>query len=583
MGVKISATPLDAALSGVELIPLSDADTAKHTTATLMAQFAIDSIEAIAAGTVVATADKLYMLDATDSVLKPIAIDTVLQRGTDTMWGKAAEATPDAADILLLKDGGTTEKTVTAAVLAEYVRTAIQPAILDVSDLTVHSTIIAADKFLVTSGTTGKYCTFTVLSTAVLAALNAYVTALAAVTVADDTDVFYVLQGGVQKKITRAVLHVGLGTTIAPSSTTEDSVPQWDSTSKTLKDGLTVQTTVRATASAVDTALATEKSIRTLASSIVYDQTDIAADIVDADALIIDDGNLGTTQRKTAISRLWAYINAKLQGLSAKTTPVSDDVISIQDSADSSILKNVTMANLDSYFKSGTQNRYALNWTAGQRGKPGLNADIQNAAEATRMVTDPDFEILGTNAVSTDITFNPEGGIIMETAGADGDEDILCPHLDANQSAWTQITWGTDQQTRWECRIKTGASIGDCIIWAGLKLTMTDVMITDANQVYFRYENGVTSGHWEAISSIGGSDIATDSGVTVTINTDYHLIIEIQADRSALFYINDTLVETTTPLTDATDLIPYIGVAADGAAAAKSLIVRSQAIRRNFA
>ena len=89
--------------------------------------------------------------------------------------------------------------------------------------------------------------------------------------------------------------------------------------------------------------------------------------------------------------------------------------------------------------------------------------------------------------------------------------------------------------------------------------------------------------NWQAISSIGGSDIETNSGVVVAINTNYHLIVDIQNDRSALFYINDVLVYTTTPLTDATDLIPYIGVAADGAAGAKSLIIRSQAIRRNFA
>jgi len=582
MGVKIEDTTLDDALSGVELVPLSDASVSKHTTVTLMKQFVIDQIEAIAAGTVVATADKLYMLDATDSVLKPIAIDTVLQRGTDTMWGKAAEATPDAADILLLKDGGTTEKTVTAAVLAEYVRTAIQAAILDVSDLTVHATIVAADKFLVTSGTTGKYCTFTVLSTAVLAAFNAYVTDLEAVTLAADSDVLYTIQGGVQKKVTRTVFLTGVGTTIAPASTTENKLAQWDATSKTLKDGLTVQTTVRATASAVDTAAVTEKAVRTLATTIVYDQTDIGAALADADSIMVDDGNIGTTQRKSTFTRVWTWINTKLQALSAKTVPVSADKLMIQDSAASSALKTLTIADLNSYLRSVTQDKYVLSWQAGQRGKPGINADIQNAAEATRMVTDPDFELLGTNAVSTDVTFNPEGGIIMETVGADGDEDILCPHLDANQSAWTQTTWGTDQNTRWECRIKTGANITNCIIWAGLKLTNTEVTATDNDQVFFRYEDDVLA-NWQAISSIGGSDIATDSGVVVAINTDYHLIISIQNDRSALFYINDVLVYTTTPLTDATDLIPYIGVAADGAAEAKSLIIRSQAIRRNFA
>ena len=199
------------------------------------------------------------------------------------------------------------------------------------------------------------------------------------------------------------------------------------------------------------------------------------------------------------------------------------------------------------------------------------------------MVTDPDFELLGTNAVSTDVTFNAEGGITLQTVGADGDEDILCPHLDANQSAWTQTTWGTDRAVQWECRIKTGSNITNCIIWAGLKKTMTEVTITDTDQAFFRYEDDVNDGEWQAISSIGGSDDAHDTGVVVAVDTDYHLVIKIQNDRSAKFYINDVLVETSAALTDATDLIPYIGVAADGAAEAKTLIVRGQAIIRDFA
>lgn len=584
MALKIDDATPDSSVGGSELIPVSDASAPKSVTIDNIKDYVIDAIEA---STVLASVDgnDFLLVNENGDTLKEVDIDKVAQHAIDTMWGKGAEASPDAADIILLKDGGTTEKTVTAAVLAEYVRATVQAAILDVSDLTVHSTIIAADKFLVTSGTTGKYCTFTVLKDAVLAALLAYVTALDAVTVADDTDVFYVSQGGVQKKCTRAILKVGFGTTIAPSSTTENSIPQWDSASKTLKDGLTLQTTVRATASALDTALPTEQAVREMEATLIFDQTDIGAALADADTILVDDGAVGTTQRKSAISRLWTYVQTKIQALSAKTVPLAADILTIQDTADSNTLKELTIAQLKSYLDSVslTDDHYRLQWVAGARGKPGVNADILNATESTRMVTDPYFEILGTSAVSADITYNPEGGIIMETVGADGDQDILCPHLDANQSAWTQITWGTDQNVRWECRIRTGANITNCIIWAGLKKTMTEVTITDTDQAFFRYEDDNNDGEWEAVSSIGGSDDEHDTGVVVAINTEYHLVIDIQNDRTALFYINDVLVETSAALTDATDLIPYIGVMADGAAAAKALIVRSQSIRRNFA
>lgn len=227
--------------------------------------------------------------------------------------------------------------------------------------------------------------------------------------------------------------------------------------------------------------------------------------------------------------------------------------------------------------------RFELKWVAGQRGKPSVNADIQNAAEATRMIADPDFEVLGTNASSDDVTFYVEGGVTIETDGADGDEVIILPHLDANQSAWAQVTWGTDQETHWECDLSTSTNITNAIVWAGLKLTNTEVTATDDNQVFFRYEDDVNGGKWQAIDSIAGVDTATDSGVTVATSTRYHLKVVILADRTARMYINGALIKTTSALANTTDLIPYIGVAADGAAAAKKINVHSQAISRLIA
>jgi len=228
----------------------------------------------------------------------------------------------------------------------------------------------------------------------------------------------------------------------------------------------------------------------------------------------------------------------------------------------------------------------SLSWTAGKRGKPGLNADIQAAAEATRMVTDADFEIeplagAGVNSTSALCTFNAEGGITITTAGADGDNEIIIPHLDANQSAWTKITWGTDKSVGWSCNIQSGANITNAIIWAGLKLTATPVTATDADQVFFRYEDDIIGGDWQAIYSVGGADTAQDTNVSVAVSTNYELMITIDADRIARMYINGTLVVTSTALTDTTDLIPYIGVEADGAGAAKAITVYGQTISRS--
>jgi hypothetical protein len=145
------------------------------------------------------------------------------------------------------------------------------------------------------------------------------------------------------------------------------------------------------------------------------------------------------------------------------------------------------------------------------------------------------------------------------------------------------VTWGTDQEVAWECFIQTDANITNAIIWAGLKLTGAEAKATDADQVYFRYEDDDNSGKWLCCVSIDNVDTEQDTGITVAINTAYHLRIEIASDRTAKFYLNGTLEHTTAALTDATDLKPFIGVAADGADEAKSLTIRGQAISRNYA
>lgn len=215
---------------------------------------------------------------------------------------------------------------------------------------------------------------------------------------------------------------------------------------------------------------------------------------------------------------------------------------------------------------------------------PKLNADIQNAAEATRMIANSDFEVLGTNMTSALSVGDVGGGVLLTTAGADGDGAIILPHLDANQSIWTKCVWPTDKSLEWECLITTGSAgqIGNAIIWAGLKLTNTDVIITDADQVFFRYENGVNGGKFQCTTSNTGVDDTDDSGVAVAAATSYHLQIIVDGDRDVKMLINGALVATPTGLKTGINLIPYIAIEADGAAEAKILMARYQALSRLY-
>ncbi|MHC4635856.1 MAG: hypothetical protein ACYSYU_11745, partial [Planctomycetota bacterium] len=234
-------------------------------------------------------ADKIYILDATDSALKPVDIDLVAQHAIDTVWGKALEASPDAADIMALKDGGTTEKTITLPVLAEYVRSVIEAAILDVSDL-VERTPAASDYMLIVDGTTAKQCTFSDLNAAIYASLDTHIIGLGAIAATGDTDLFYTLAGGTTpKKVTLVEDNLILG---AGASSVKDG--------PVLIDGA-----IGAGASLV---VPSTLCLRSNMDTIIFDEVDIGAALVDADTILVDDGGAGTTQRKSQLSRLWTYI-----------------------------------------------------------------------------------------------------------------------------------------------------------------------------------------------------------------------------------------------------------------------------------
>ena len=249
--------------------------------------------------------------------------------------------------------------------------------------------------------------------------------------------------------------------------------------------------------------------------------------------------------------------------------------------------------------------------------RPGLNAvniidpdaDSASALAATQ-AANKNFETLGTNMTTALTTFSAtHGGILMTTAGADQDQAILLPHLDTNQTAWSGTKWGTENSVEWECSISLPA-LDNQKVWAGLKLTNDQLVATDNNQIFFKYQTDATNSeafsdysYWHLVHSIGGTDYISQIPVTVAADTPYHLKIAIDSDRKATCFINGvqynvtstsgstggTAVTAVQPgvaaaktaaLTNDVDFIPYIGIEA-GAAAAEAINVHYQAISRN--
>ena len=267
----------------------------------------------------------------------------------------------------------------------------------------------------------------------------------------------------------------------------------------------------------------------------------------------------------------------------------------IQDRTKASGLKDTRRYYLEEYFVQ----------------LPKLNAvniidpDADDAsALALHVLANKNFEVLGTNMTSALSTRNATAaGITLTTAGADQDQAIVLPHLDSNQTAWTGTKWGTETQTVWECSINTNA-IDNQKLWAGLKLTNDQLVATDANQAFFKYQTDATNSEsfddfakWHFVHSIGGTDYISQLPITVAANTPYHFKIEIDSDRKASIFVNGQQYNVTTTsgstgrtavttgttksgaLTDDVDFIPYIGIEA-GAAAAEAVNIHYTAISR---
>jgi hypothetical protein len=249
--------------------------------------------------------------------------------------------------------------------------------------------------------------------------------------------------------------------------------------------------------------------------------------------------------------------------------------------------------------------------------RPGLNAiniidpDADSAsALAITQAANKNFETLGTNYTTALTTFATTGaGILMTTATADQDQAILLPHLDTTQSAWTGTLWGTENQVEWECSLQIPA-LDNQKVWAGLKKTNDQLVATDTEQVFFKYQTDSTNSEaftdfakWHFVHSIGGTDYISRLPITVAINTPYHFKIKIDSDRKAAIFVNGVQYNVTTTsgstggtavtavqpgvqaaktaaITDDVNLIPYIGIEA-GAAAAEAVNVHYQTISRN--
>lgn len=202
---------------------------------------------------------------------------------------------------------------------------------------------------------------------------------------------------------------------------------------------------------------------------------------------------------------------------------------------------------------------------------PQLNATIDQVytTEAARIVNQH-LELTGTGVGDDDISFRPGGGVNCETEADDDDQVIIAAHLDAGPvTALAGINWSSSRRPLFYANIITGPAADDLVeqrLWAGFKLTNVSVTATDADQFFFRLEDGVNSGIWQTVTSVNDTDDENNSDTGVAAeNQNFRLMVEVDRDRVPHYWINDVYIDAGPALRDLATFEFYLGIESSGA------------------
>lgn len=186
-----------------------------------------------------------------------------------------------------------------------------------------------------------------------------------------------------------------------------------------------------------------------------------------------------------------------------------------------------------------------------------------------------DWEIVGTNVVDAGSVFPTAGlgQVSLTTTGGAGDQIIVIPHQDVEQTA-VAVNWRSDQSMQHRFWFASTSSLSATIFACGIRSATTlqagatalDVA-TDDDKVIIRAEEGVDT-TLQFILSVAGVDTTIDTEIAFTTDTQYDLLIMVAEDRTVRLIQNDgtvvvdtALLDTPVVLTDATSLgVPFVGL-----------------------
>ncbi len=231
---------------------------------------------------------------------------------------------------------------------------------------------------------------------------------------------------------------------------------------------------------------------------------------------------------------------------------------------------------------------------------PGSDSTSPTAAALLAYtIANKNFSVLGQAMTTALCTHSASGGITLTTAGSSGDQAVVEPSLTTGITEWSAINWLSEKSPRFECFIRTPATITSYCMWAGFKLTLTDVLATDADAAFFKFsttaDTGGSATNLTVCIARAGIKVVTVLPIVITASTLYRLTLSVNAQRQVFarvattFQPKDTTgtavastnlefssksfrlipgvdsvtgADNTAALTTAINFIPYVGVKA---------------------
>lgn len=270
--MKIDDATADTSIGGSEKIPVSDAGSPKSITVSGVKDFVLAALAASASDTPAVSTDGLYVIKG--GVTKQVTASALSDAIAAALLGKTA-ASITTASIIVCKTG----TSIHCCTMADIVALATAAGV-SVSGMTSADALATGDLALVTQSGANKKTTLGAIRTFVEANLATYIASCAAVTTVGSTDAILMLTGGAIKTVQSQYLLASAGDVTGPASTTEDNLPQWDSTTKKLKDGLALTASIADVPSG--TKIPTEAAVRaaiTAASGVTPPATPVADNI----------------------------------------------------------------------------------------------------------------------------------------------------------------------------------------------------------------------------------------------------------------------------------------------------------------